>query len=521
MKFSPYRNPAPIDVDWDLIEEEDYVYDSDDSEEWEFPVRPLESIPGPISSTLATWDAYERDTKNVVTEALAAKYAQISKLNSSISSWSQSWRSKSRITDKDDSTGITELLESIRLEQEQEDEERRLALLKRNESRADEIESAIITEVRKAEEEKKRAEAAEAERKRRVSAEQEEARRRHAEEEAAKAKAEQARIAAETAESESQAKKVAREKQEIEAEARSKIEAERQRQIQSESPAGDALKWRSQIETLKREVLQRVTESPELKNFCHRARLKINPRVGQVTNSIQQIGQVSSSLKALFDEAGTKDPEKLAQRWCLNFFCKAIVRQAEGEVMVKPTACYPLAFLAISLMKHFPELKDIYLCRLAKKCPWTIPYVEYDKGTESGRKSLGWKRSSDGKYEATTAYTERQEGIFRLWVATTSLKLQSSPYPIEHAWKFISRLLNAKIVDEELRNVSFVMAASFLDIAGKNFLNNYGNQANKMIRCIALWVGPDIKGPNASRLRILVEEYVGQGKIGLDFEFER
>lgn len=189
--------------------------------------------------------------------------------------------------------------------------------------------------------------------------------------------------------------------------------------------------------------------------------------------------------------------------------------------MVKPTACYPLAFLAISLMKQYPELKDIYLCRIAKKCPWTIPYIKYDKGTESGRKSLGWKRNSAGKYEETTNYLERQQGIFRLWAATASLDLKSSPFPIENTWKFIARLLNSKIEDEEMLNVAFAMVSSFLDIAGKTFLKSYGNQGIKMVKAIALWVGPDARGANASRLRILVEEYVLEGKIGLDFDFER
>lgn len=517
--MNPYRNPAPVELDWDLIEQDDYTYDSDDSEEWEFPVRPEETIP-PQTSTTVAWESYHRDTRHVVTDALAAKTAQILKLNASIASWSTLWSSKAKNTEQDDTVGVIELLDSIRLEQEVEDRERQSSLQERCRLRNTEIESVIESEIRKGEDARRCAEALEAESQRKIAAAEEEAHRAVSEEQARKEKEKQLQVAA-TKEKEAAAKQAAAVKEQAELVAKNKALAEKRQSAVGQSSEAEAIEWKDQLENFRVTVLKSVSESPELKNFCHKARSKINPRVGQVTNSIQQIGQVSAGLKALFDEAGTKDPHKLAQLWCLNFFAKAIVRQAEGEVRDKPTACYPLAFLAISMMKHFPALKDIYLCRLARKCPWIIPYVAYDKDTESGRKSLGWKRGVDDKYEATTAYTERQEGIFRLWAATTSLKLQKSPYPIEHAWIFISRLLNAKIQDEELKNVSFVMAASFLDIAGKNFLATYGNQASKIIRAIGFWVGPDIKGPNASRLRILVEEYVKQGRVGLAFDFAR
>ncbi|CCG84581.1 protein of unknown function [Taphrina deformans PYCC 5710] len=520
MIFSP-DGPTSLEKDeWELIEreddeniedEDDYVYDTDDSEDFEYPVH----------RSSATWEYYNKSTEYAINEAVASRSEQVRKLESLLQHGVTTRYQAQLKQTADDLEDLTNLLQAAELEQKLEDDLRNEQFQTSNDILLQGVQRTIAKA--EADEEKRVAE---------LAAAQAKAQKIASERKAAEAKAEEERIKVEAAKSQrieaeekaaSERSAAAKEAERVKAKA--VVDAEeaqrKQKDVLGTSPAEDAANWKARLEQFKVDVLSPVSESKDLKNFCHRARLKINPRIGQVTKSIEQIGQVSTGLKAIFDEASTKDPHRLALRWCLNFFCKAIVRQAEGEVMVKPSAAYPLAFLTISLMSQYPELLDLYLCRIAKKCPWTIPFVAYSKDTESGRKSLGYKRNSEGKYESSTTYLERQSGIFILWAATCSLELKSSPYNISNGWKFLARLVNSSITDEELRNVAFAMVSSFMEIAGKSLVQRYGNQGRKLLQVTALWVGPDMKGANASRLRILLEEYLTTGKIGLDYEFER
>lgn len=536
MRFSADEDlnlSLPADQDWELVEKvelkedanhvgvaddlgDDFsdLYDSDDSEEMDYPV----------STSTAVWAGYERTTDMAVADALEFKADQVARLDSLITSWTESRRQEVKAVNDHEAEDVRKLLLALRSAQEKEDEERRTAFQKQTDALTQSVEQTIAQERQRLEEERKRAAAIERERLARIAREEEAARKAAQEEKARKEKlAQEARQKEAEAQAAREQETAAKEEAQRRA-AAEKAEEEQRRNVLGISPENDANIWRRRLETFKSDVLKPVSESKDLKNFCSRARLRINPRVGQVTNSIEQIGQVCSSLAALFNEAATKDQSGLALRWCLNFLAKAIVKQAEGEVMVKPTACYPLAFLAVSIMKQYPDFLDLFLIRLAKKCPWTVPFVGYDKSTESGRKNLGWKRSAaTGKYEEATTYLERQEGIFRLWAASTSLNLTDSPLPISLCMTWLTRLLEdaTPLADNELRDVAFALAASFLDIAGRPFMQAFGGQGQEMAKRMATWVGPDVRGAAATRLRIQLEEYLLHGKLGLDFNFEK
>ncbi|BFZ55998.1 Nuclear pore complex nucleoporin component [Savitreella phatthalungensis] len=294
-----------------------------------------------------------------------------------------------------------------------------------------------------------------------------------------------------------------------------KAEQERSERMQQIAPRDESRRLRAVLVEFETSTLAPVSENREWKNACARARLKINPKLGQLTQTIGQVERVFLDLCAVIDPL----PE-ICRRWCLNFFCKALVKQAENEVMVNPAACYPLAVVAIAMTCKYEGLVDLLCARFSKKCPWTIGDVtEHDMGTESGRKLLGWRRKPDGKYEDATSYLERQTGIFRLYAAILSFDFPQSPWTPQCSWRWVAHHLNLKVSDADLRNVNFAIAATFLDIAGRSAVAAFGSAAEKLLVALGRWVANET-GPNANRLRILLEE-CQLGKIGLDFSFER
>lgn len=494
-----------------------------DSEDDAYPVSS-----SPVRGSLIAQRAeYDRFTLQAIRDALVHKAARLRRNLASVAASAAPAGGRTKRTSLidvialDDLQSVDDVL-AARAAQEREDLASATAYRTETQSLLDAIESSIAT-----------AEAKEAERRRHEAAERAERERRAAQEAAKKKRDEESRAEAarqaqqaeeEAAAAKKQADDAARqaEEQKRVAEQQATAEAERKARFGGASPAAEAQRQRQALEALKQTVLEPVSTSREMKNFCARARLKLNPKLGQLTNSVDQVARVFDDIVAILDAAAAADQQALCLRWCLNFTAKAMVRQAENEVMVNPTACYPLAMLAIGLMCKYDDFADVLYIRFAKKCPFVIPYVSgHDAGTEEGRKALGWKRKADGKYEDLTAYLERQCGIYRFYIAITAIDIASNPWPIQRSWVTVARLVSERLENDDLHNVALAIACTFLESAGRSFLAAFGESGRKLLMAMARWVGPDEKGPNANRLRILLETWQKDGSVGLDFSFER
>ncbi|KAG5438824.1 hypothetical protein PCANB_002544 [Pneumocystis canis] len=263
------------------------------------------------------------------------------------------------------------------------------------------------------------------------------------------------------------------------------------------------LKYKKRIEDIKLNVLKPVSENEIWRKFCFENKRKITPKCGQLTNSKQQIEQEIIKM--------SKKVAITVYHWILNFLSKAIIKQAETEVTVNLYSAYPLATVCVFLMSNHPDLVDILLARFAKKCPYTIPYLKYNRNTEEGKKALGFYRLKNGKFEEETSYTERQCGIFAVFSAIIQTEYVPNYLPIHFGWTLLAKLLNEPPPSETV----FAIISTFIDIAGNAFTKHYGLQADKLIRlAVNDWIG-DNKGSNAARLRILGEEWITQRKIGL------
>ncbi|CCJ31142.1 unnamed protein product [Pneumocystis jirovecii] len=269
------------------------------------------------------------------------------------------------------------------------------------------------------------------------------------------------------------------------------------------------LMYRKKIEDIKLNVLKPVSENEIWRKFCFQNKRKIIPKCGQLTNSKQKIARITKDLEEII--IMSKEVAITVYHWILNFLSKAIIKQAETEVTVNLYSAYPLATVCVFLMSSHPDLIDILLARFAKKCPYTIPYLKYNKKTEEGRKALGFYRSKNGKYEEEVSYTERQCGIFAVFAAIIQTQHIPNCLPMHFGWTLLAKLLNEPPSSETV----FAIISTFMDISGNAFARHYGLQADKLIRlAVKDWVG-DNKGSSATRLKILGEEWITQRKIGL------
>ncbi|CDO92368.1 unnamed protein product [Kluyveromyces dobzhanskii CBS 2104] len=271
------------------------------------------------------------------------------------------------------------------------------------------------------------------------------------------------------------------------------------------------LKYKSMIQTIKTEIIEPVKVDAVLKKTLAQHKRKINPKFGQLTNSVSQLNAITSELTQLVDQTKANP---LAFKWILNFISKAIVSQAESEARVKPESALPLGRLAVNLLAVYPELKEFLLARLIKKCPFVIGYT-CSIETVEGRTRMGWKRQSDNKWEEDISYDERMGGMVTLFAVITRLPLpqthiqkQAHPFPISWSWRMQARIGNTP--NNLLTNTHFVVAACWWEAAAAQLLQAYNFQAAKLLQAISLDLTASVadkKFVGAARLRIISDEF--------------
>lgn len=274
--------------------------------------------------------------------------------------------------------------------------------------------------------------------------------------------------------------------------------------------------YKNKIAEIKSNIVLPVQNGDkEIKNNLSRHKRKINPKFGQLTNSMSQLTQITNDLCFLIDQ--TKQHE-LSYLWILNFIAKAMVHQAETESRVKPESSLPLARLALNLLIRYPELKELLMARFVKKCPFIIGYT-CNIDTEEGRSKMGWKRKSDSKWEDPTSYDERIGGMATLFSVINRLPLPAEfinthehPFPISHSWHLLARIANTQLT--LITNTHFVVLGSWWDAAAAQFLQAYGNQGGKLLSVVGDILTQAViqeKYAGAARLRILLEEWQTTG----------
>lgn len=387
-----------------------------------------------------------------------------------------------------------EVTEKIKLIEE---EKRRIAMEQKK--REEEERRRIETERKKAEEERKKKE-------------EEERKRKEAEE--------KQRLETE--------KKAKEEKAAAELKAQQEAEALKKQEAEEASKKGKGVTNFSEVEAtfqhykrmihdIKHDIVLKVKGDLPTKNAILKHKRKINPKFGQLTNSMSQLQRISSEVIGMISE--TKGME-IAYKWILNFVAKAIVSQSETEVRARPSSSVPLAKLTLNLLCEFPELKDFLMARFVKKCPFIIGFT-CAVDTEEGRLRMGWKRHDGSKWEDEVAYDERMGGMMTLYSVLTRLTLDqkyfqqmSSPMPMSENWKMITRLLNQPV--SLLTNAHFIVASSWWEASADQILKNYGRQGEKIMQLA--WINwpkavEEKKFTGAKTLQTMGEDWSTSGKV--------
>lgn len=320
--------------------------------------------------------------------------------------------------------------------------------------------------------------------------------------------AQKAKEAAEKAQQEEQRKKEEAKKKELE------------KQIGFSNPLDIDAEFKAQqdmIKQIKEKIVIPVSKNPQLKKLAFSSKIQIRPKLGQLNSTIAQAEKIFQELVAIINK--NRQIDTLLYLWSLNFYCKALIDQAESEIAVSVNRAQPLALLTIYLLNEFPEMKDLMIARFAKKCPYLIGYTS-THDTEEGRVRMGWRRTSDNKWEEEQQYAERMAGIASVWAAITILPTRDVNkmehlYPISNSWKFCARMCNIQPA-QSLTNAHYAVVAGWWDVASSIFVEAYGRQGEKMLRLLS---GPWTKQvhekryPAALRLLLLGEEWVNSGKL--------
>ncbi|KGQ95766.1 hypothetical protein MEU_02164 [Candida albicans P37005] len=272
-------------------------------------------------------------------------------------------------------------------------------------------------------------------------------------------------------------------------------------------------KYKQDIQDIKNNVKLKLNEDPDLKKQVNQYKRKINPKFGQLSNSLSQFNKISTEVIGMIKAVETN---ALVFKWVLNFTAKAIIDQAETEVIVRPNSAVPLAKLAYAILQAIPDFEYYLNARFIKKCPYIIGY-NCSIDSEEGRERMGWKRPDGSKWEEETKYDERMGGIVSVWAAMTTITnhgSQKSLYSFEASWQFLARTANLQT--SMLVNTHFTILGNWWEAAGASFLGVYGNQSQKLMYIVVVQLTDVVaskKFPSAARLRIMGEEWVTRRQI--------
>lgn len=259
----------------------------------------------------------------------------------------------------------------------------------------------------------------------------------------------------------------------------------------------------------------KASQDPALKKKILDFRMFINRRVGQVSNSAQQVFLVTREFFTLASRVWQEDGQEMLNyvAWVM---ATKFLEQAETQVSLHAPSAFPLAQVVTEMMVVIPAVKNIFMALLITRCPYIIPRYPPRLPGQSDRDhraSLGYRLLGTGELEAEAAYTERMAGLVVLYAAVIQgqpfKKAAKNPFDLDFAWIWLAALLNMKP-----RTITPYVVASFLETAGYRMSLKYGANFQGLMGFVMHTFLPMI--PSASigaktRLKIWVEGVLERG----------
>ncbi|KAF9508515.1 hypothetical protein BS47DRAFT_1397742 [Hydnum rufescens UP504] len=233
-----------------------------------------------------------------------------------------------------------------------------------------------------------------------------------------------------------------------------------------------------------------VQPNPEWKKELTKLRRQIIPKIGQITNTQAAVERISSQLDQILAPS-PRHPQALYVA-LLYVVSKAVLKQAEEEVTVKPSTAFPLARVVMALVEQGHDLLGtVFVAKLiSMSSHWIVGTVigrEPNQSDEDYRKSLGYRPASSG--ETTPQYIERMGGLVTLYAAilqtpiqTTTSREAAQRIPaylrFPRFWTWLARLVgNSDLMSDPA--ASHLLACA-LETAGDRAMEVWGKQMVKL-----------------------------------------
>lgn len=162
----------------------------------------------------------------------------------------------------------------------------------------------------------------------------------------------------------------------------------------------------------------------EIKKKRMEYKLSINKRVGQVSNSKNQVMLVIKDFIYMSNSVWKEQGSEMLNYVCFTMATK-FIDQAEKQISLHPPSAFPYGQVVVDLIGLIPAFRTILMGLLIQKCPFIIPRYP---PRQSGQSETDWKRDlgykvTEGQVEGESTYIERMSGLIMFYAAI----IQSSP----------------------------------------------------------------------------------------------
>ncbi|CAF3819767.1 unnamed protein product [Rotaria sp. Silwood1] len=199
---------------------------------------------------------------------------------------------------------------------------------------------------------------------------------------------------------------------------------------------------------------------------------------------------------------------------CLSILATLILAQLLGGDLtdIKTEIFLPLIGILSQNQQH-KEFRIIFLDRLHKKCPYTVPLYPKRQSTMNDKQyleAIGYIEKQDGdqrRLETETEFLNRMNGLIRLFCKLLVSRGPPFDKDLAFAWKWFSDVLNLP----PKSNITSVLIRVFLEEAGKMMMNVYQTQFPKIINAIQLQYLPRLEKQTSddqmARLRLTLDNF--------------
>ncbi|CAF3387404.1 unnamed protein product [Rotaria socialis] len=198
---------------------------------------------------------------------------------------------------------------------------------------------------------------------------------------------------------------------------------------------------------------------------------------------------------------------------CLSIVATLILAQLLGGDLndIKTEIFLPL-ISTISKDSRHTEFGTIFLGRLYKKCPYTVPYYPIRQPHMNDKQyleALGYIEIQDGdqrRLETETEFLVRMNGLIRLFCKLLITRGPPFDNKLEFAWRWFADVLNLA----PRPNITSILIRVFLEEAAEIMVKSYANQFIKILGVIREKYIPRIEKETSSdqmtRLRLKLDK---------------